>query len=349
MALKGSLKDFGVADILQLLYFQRKTGTLSIEGRLDKVKLLFIEGNIVGAESKRRIEANRLGKVIVKRGLIQEDQLVSALAEQRKTGNKLGNILIRRRLLQKEQLQEILTSQITETVIQIFGWKQGAYDFIPQSVAPDREIPIFIDTQHLLMEGLRIVDEWSLIEGKLNLDSVFVRKSLVVTDLTTEEEELLGHIDGDNDVSSIIDISGKDDFAVSRTLVSLMEKGVVELKEIPPEVPAAPAASRINILPSYHSLLVLVFIASFIFSLIPVFVAKSPVFKKFQAAESVEDIRFAIEVYRFEKGSYPKTLDNVTTRKDPWGRNYLYNYHDNIFTVLSKGPDGKEGTEDDIY
>ena len=64
MALEGSLKDFGLADILQLIFFQRKTGVLTLEGRLDKVRLLFIDGNIVGAESKRRMEANRLGKVL---------------------------------------------------------------------------------------------------------------------------------------------------------------------------------------------------------------------------------------------------------------------------------------------
>ena len=68
MALEGSLKDFGLADILQLIFFQRKTGVLTMESRLDKVRLLVKDGNIVGAESKRRIEANRLGKVLVTKG-----------------------------------------------------------------------------------------------------------------------------------------------------------------------------------------------------------------------------------------------------------------------------------------
>ena len=35
MALEGSLREFGLADILQLLYFQRKTGVLVLEGRMD--------------------------------------------------------------------------------------------------------------------------------------------------------------------------------------------------------------------------------------------------------------------------------------------------------------------------
>ena len=34
-----------------------------------------------------------------------------------------------------------------------------------------------LDTQHVLMEGLRIVDEWSLIEGKLTPDTIFEKQA----------------------------------------------------------------------------------------------------------------------------------------------------------------------------
>ncbi len=39
MALKGSLEVFGLADILQLIHFQRKSGILTLEGDKDKVKV----------------------------------------------------------------------------------------------------------------------------------------------------------------------------------------------------------------------------------------------------------------------------------------------------------------------
>ena len=37
MALKGTLKDFGIADILQLIGQQQKTGTLHLQGRDQEV------------------------------------------------------------------------------------------------------------------------------------------------------------------------------------------------------------------------------------------------------------------------------------------------------------------------
>jgi predicted transcriptional regulator len=349
MALEGSLKDFGLADILQLIYFQRKTGVLMLDGRMDRIRLLFIEGNIAGAESRRRIEANRLGKVLVKKGLMEEKDLLSVLEEQRSSNVKLGNILVKRGIVDKEHILEILTGQIKETVVQIFGWKQGTYEFTPQAVPVDKELPISLDTQHLLMEGLRIVDEWSLIEGKLTLDTVFTKKAVDVTGLTEEEEDILLLIDGENDVSTIVDITARDDYFVSKTLVSLMEKGVIEQKVVAPVViEAAPVEVKKPVL-SYRFMPLIAIVVSVLLSLFSVFLGADNIFSKFNTSEDISDLRFKIEAYKFEHGSYPETLDVISRRLDSWGNPYVYMQNGYTFVVLSTGADGKKGTKDDIY
>jgi hypothetical protein len=348
VALEGSLRDFGFADILQLIFFQRKTGVLTIEGRLDKVRLLFIEGNITGAESKRRIEANRLGKVLVKKGLLTEEDLQEILREQKSTNAKLGNILIRKGFVQREQVEEILVGQIKETIVQIFNWKEGTYDFTPQAVPADKDMPVAIDTQHLLMEGLRIVDEWTLIEGKITLDTVFKRRGGAEAELTEEETDILPLVDGENDVSTIIDISGKDDYFVSKTLVSLIEKGVVETKDVLPVIAEVPLAEIRKPMASYNILPLLVIAVALLLSLFSVFMDTGSIYRRFSASSAVDDIRFKIEVYRAEHGSYPERLDMVSTRPDPWGNAYIYKLNGGLFVVFSAGPDGKEGTPDDI-
>ena len=356
MALEGSLKEFGLADILQLIYFQRKTGILTLEGRMDKVRLLFYEGNIVLADSKRWVEANRLGKVLVKKGILKEEDLQKALEEQQSTGIKIGNILIKNGLVEKEQIQAIITSQITETVTQLFGWKEGMYEFSPQGVPVDREIPVTLDTQHLLMEGLRIIDEWSLIEGKLTLDTVFEKTSKAGIELTPDEEEILGFVDGENDVSAIIDNSQMDNFQASKALVSLMEKDAIEPKEAMPIAPvsalpeaAAPAKRKLSLAKAVTAT---TFLISFFISLIPL----SPLLlqgnnsiAKIKTSEDMDGIRFRIEKYRYENGSYPPTIEEITKMNDGWGRPFIFKAEDNNFVLLSMGPDGKEGTEDDIY
>ena len=349
MALEGSLKDFGLADILQLIYFQRKTGVLALEGRTDRVRFLFIDGNIAGAESRRRLEANRLGKVLVKKGLLEENELKSVLDEQRSSDARLGNILVKKGIVEKEPIQEILTGQIKEKVVQIFGWKQGTYEFKPRAVPSDKVIPISLDTQHLLMEGLSIVHEWSVIESKLTLDTVFRKKTEDIAVLSEEQEEILSLVDGENDVTTIIDISAKDDALVSKILVSLMEKGAIEPKEAAPVVTVAvPIGIKKPVL-AYRFIPLLAIAVSFLLSLFPMFLNKADIFKKFSASETIEDLRFEIEAYKFKHSSYPEILDEISKKSDPWGNPYVYKQNAYTFTILSAGADGKEGTSDDLY
>lgn len=356
MALRGSLKDFGLADILQLIHFQGKSGVLTLEGEKDRVKLFFVEGNIVGAISRRRQEDARLGKILLKRGFITEEKLQEAIEEQTRTGKKLGNILLQKGFVDKERIKDVLTGQITETVVQIFGWEEGTYEFTPQVIALDtvgeKEVSIILDTQHLLMEGLRILDEWSLLEGKLTLDTVFIKKEDITSGLSEEEMDILSLVDGENDLSTIIDLSGKDGFEVATSLVSLMEKGVVETKGAIPVV-ETPQTEKKKMTISYS---LISFFNVFLFMVVLVLVLffssvneNDDTINRFLASNKIESLRYKIDAYKFQHNKYPDTINLISNRLDPWGRPYLYYPSNDTFILLCIGADGKEGTEDDIY
>lgn len=349
MALEGSLTDFGLADILQLIYFQRKTGVLTLEGRMDRITLLFIDGNIAGAESKKRVEDNRLGKILVKKDLVQESDLQSALEEQRRTGYRLGNILIRQELVARETLTEILKSQITETVVQLFGWKHGTYEFTSKGVPRDSVMSISIDTQHLLMEGLRIMDEWSLIKGKITLDTIYRRTDEKSYDLTEEEKEIYRFVDGENDVSTIIDLSEKDSFEVSKILLKLTEKGAVHAVEaISVSTGTAYGKEKTrNFL--LRSLPLVAVVSSLLISFAPVLLASNHAFTEYRAAREISGLRLKIDAYRLEHSGFPPSLESLNHSKDPWGRPYIYETTGDAYTLSSSGPDGKVGTPDDIF
>ena len=112
------------------------------------------------------------------------------------------------------------------------------------------------------MEGLRIVDEWSVIQGKITLDSLFCKRIDSPEGLTEEEREIFNYVDGENDVSTIIDLSGQDNFEVSKTLLSLLEKGFIKTAEAAPVITEEHAAGKkpsldisdISALPCGHSL-----------------------------------------------------------------------------------------------
>jgi hypothetical protein len=349
MALEGSLTDFGLADILQLIYFQRKSGILILEGKMDRVKLIFIDGNIGGAESKRRMEDNRLGKILIKKGYLKEENLNAALEEQRRTGAKLGSILIQRNFVGKERIREIVEGQITETIIQLFGWKQGTYEFSAQRVQQDKDLPFSMDTQHLLMEGLRIVDEWAVIQGKINLDTI-LRIIEKPAGLTVEEDEILSYIDGQNDLSTIVDLSGMDNFEVSKKILSLMENGFIEPVEAVPVITAVPAETEEKRSFQFSSLLsYLAIILAISVTAAGLFSGTRPDFSNFRESREIDNLRMKIEGFKYEYGSYPATLDSVGDPTDLWGRPYIYRVSEDSFFITSPGADGIQNTKDDIY
>lgn len=355
MALEGSLSDFGLADILQLVYFQKKTGTLTLAGRMDRVRLLFVDGNIVSAESQKRLEESRLGRILFKKGLLREEDLRLALDEQKRTGARIGDLLIQKGLVSAEEVKSTLVSQITETVVQLFSWKEGTYEFQVQPVAESRDMPVSLDTQHLLMDGLRIIDEWSVIEGKITLDTVFSKAEAGEGPFTPLEENLLRFVDGDNDVSIIVELSGVSDFEATKALVGLLERGVIEPVEIMPVVakapkPAGPGVRVMRQLPAG-----LLFASLVVALLFPALwkggglFSAAGIFRTLSAARDVEVLRFRAEEFLYRTGSYPDDLAKIGAGADPWGGRYLYRVEKDGILIVSKGPDGRAGTADDVY
>ena len=348
MALEGFLQEFGLADILQLIYFQRKTGVLNIEGASDKIKVNFINGNITVLESKSRIEDKRLGKILVGKGLITQKDLENALKTHEAEGIRLGNILASGKLISEQVLTEIIEGQIIETIAQVFTWKEGRYEFVPQEVPVDRELSISLDTQHLLMGGIKIVDELSVIEGKLDLDTIYKKvKEPVPEQLNDVEREILKLIDGDTDVVTIINISPFEDFEVSKAVIALEEKGIImplviqSAKKEPVRHPAG-----------LKSMIYGAFLGTVLFLLLFIFKGNFDAYRVFEKAERgmrIERLKNSIDMYNAVNGRYPEKFEYLTEEKDPWGRLYVYKLMTDGFQLFSSGPDGVEGTEDDVY
>lgn len=348
MSLEGILEEFGLADILQLIYFQKKTGMLNVESGSDEVVISLIDGNIVGLESKNRIEEAKLGRVLIKKELISADNLETAIEIQKKEKVKLGIVFLRRGLVSQDILTEAIQNQITEAVARLFAWTEGRYKFLPGDVSMDSELPVSIDTQHLLMDGLRTVDEWALIDGKLDLNAVFkLDEEPASGQLNEAEADILNMIDGESDISTIITVSKWGDFDTSKALISLKEKGIISpvvsaplLEEKKASLKISERFVRMAVL-SITTLILLFALIGGIFDL--------KVFRETSVVTNLELIKNRTDVYRVTNGRYPEKLDELGGGEDPWGRPYVYRLKDDGFIIFSLGRDGIEGTDDDVY
>lgn len=270
MAFEGTLETFSIADILQLIGLQRKTGILTLKSKNEVVTVSFYNGMIISADSVPKKLEDKLGKVLVKTGIITAEQLEEVLSIQKKTLQKLGYILIKQGYLTQEQLKEALQVQISQMIYRLFRWTSGEYSFDPHAkVEYDPENMVPLSAESILMEGIQMIDEWPLIQKKIPSFNIVYRKveninvqtkeaaakqeqsefDLLIEDsikdyvseekiqLSKEEQLVYNLVDGQKTVQQIIESCPLTEFHTCKALFELHTRNIIEpIKEV---VPAA--------------------------------------------------------------------------------------------------------------
>lgn len=177
MALQGSLADFGIAEILQLIGSQQKTGILHVTGgsSAEEVMISFSSGRIIRTDVSGRHKRDLLGQMLVAAGDITRDQLSAALKSQKKSLKRIGDVLVEMRAVGREAVNELADLQTRETLYRLFEWKSGQYRFESKPPNFTRPSGRAISSESLLMEGFRMLDEWPLIRARINNYAVVYR------------------------------------------------------------------------------------------------------------------------------------------------------------------------------
>ena len=229
MAIKGSLKEASLPDVIQLLFLGRRTGCLALADQHNFGTIYLDEGQIVYASIVNR--RDRLGDILLRKGRISPEQLQNAIETQDgDRQHKLGEILVGLGILTRTELEEYMRLQIEEAVYYLFTWTSGTFNF-EAGVRPEREdFLVRISPEALLLEGARRVDEWSLIEKKIpsfdlifSVDQQHIAQSAPT--LSPEQQRLLPLIDGTRDVRQLIEESGQVEFEVGKALFGLITAG----------------------------------------------------------------------------------------------------------------------------
>ncbi len=229
MAIKGSLREASLPDVLQLLAMGQKSGCLSVTHRSSFGSIYFDRGRICYATIVNR--RDRLGDILVKSGLLAREVLDEAIGDQGDQPDlRLGDLLVARGAIERDVLDRQILLQIEEAVYHLFTWTDGTFNFEPE-LRPDHEdLLVSINPESLLLEGARRIDEWSLIEKKISsfdlifgIDRPFLEERQPA--LTAEQEILLPLIDGARDVDALVDASGLVEFEVGKALYGLISAG----------------------------------------------------------------------------------------------------------------------------
>ncbi len=112
----------------------------------------------------------------------------------------------------------------------IITWEEGDFDLQP----PDgQEFMVELDrsTEALLMDGLRLLDEYKRIEGQLPAAeaALLVRRPLVprLRDLSPEQLDLLQLVHNHGSLRAVMDHSEADDVTIAQSILELIRKDYV--------------------------------------------------------------------------------------------------------------------------
>jgi len=231
MAIRGSLSEANLADVLQLLALGQKTGVLSLarEGSFGAVH--FDRGGVWHASLVNR--RDRLGDRLVRTGLVDADVLAALQPELAEDDDRhLARVLLERGLVESEAIVREYRTLIEEAVCLLFTWTTGTFAFEPRHALEESPL-LTLPADSLLMEAARRVDEWTQIEKRIpSLDLLFeidgARLQQSGLTLTTEQARIAPLLDGTHDVATIVERSGLGEFAVGKAVYGLVTAGFAQ-------------------------------------------------------------------------------------------------------------------------
>ena len=158
MDLKGNLSVFEPISVFQLFNLASCTGELTIDTGVNSARIYFERGALTFAEINKR--PVRLGARLVREGIISQEQLDDALT-RKSDGRKLGVVLMENGVVDEATLRRVLKDQVKEAIYEVVRWSGGTFWFVKDRRPEDQEIAIDIPLDHLMLEGLKRLDEES--------------------------------------------------------------------------------------------------------------------------------------------------------------------------------------------
>ncbi len=245
VGLGGNLCDFGVAEVLQLVGQQRKTGLLRVERpRQSSLQLSFDEGRVVRGAPVGEREDEFLGDLLVRCDALDRAQLEAMWVECDETVQSLRSMLQTKGILTPERLDEFESLLTQETLFMLLQLSKGAFSFTPKRIRVDRERASLLGAEQILMDGLRMVDEWAAFAPELPSEEL-------VYEITLEPEALIERLDGrfsgdsmsreraqqmlrlingERSVRQVVDCSRLGTFEGMRIFVELVRAGLIEAR-----------------------------------------------------------------------------------------------------------------------
>ena len=236
MLLQGSLRQFNLPNILQLVKMSGGTGALSLRRRETQGKIYFAAGSICYAYVTP--QSVPIGQRFVNGHHVTPAQLRDAQAHQRERpgSGRLGSVLLELGFIDRATLDDVVREQIQDSVFDFFGWPDGEFEFNDDEVAEQQDTFVEMQVENVIMESCRRIDELEFVLEQLgSLESVpRLARGAAVDELgearfSVEEWNCAVLVDGHRDVNTILLGCGYDRFYGAKVMQGLYARGFLTI------------------------------------------------------------------------------------------------------------------------
>lgn len=166
--MQGTLRDFRVAEILQLVAVQQKTGLLRVQGTQTTLTFYFERGVLVSCRDRRRAVADPLLDYVRRTGWVESQTARQLETETQSTRDDLADLLLERQIITADELDRILEDLAQDLITSSYSWNDGSYLFITgEEALLGLKHRMSRNVEGLLMEAARRADEWPRLLEKI--------------------------------------------------------------------------------------------------------------------------------------------------------------------------------------
>ncbi len=232
--LHGSLTEFGLVEILQMMELGGMTGAIHLKQAQGRIGIVYFHEGKLANCSELDVGALTLGDVLQQLGMATHEQIEWAFFQQLHNafGMRIGERLMMAGIIDEKQLKEALRTKALWIARELALWREGSYEFISSAkgrkILPYGEEPLGLEVMRVTMEMVRYADEWEQLRPLLPQG---VRTTLQIApaipyamSFDTRTLEILGQVNRNRSVRRIANALHRPELEVARDLAQLVQQ-----------------------------------------------------------------------------------------------------------------------------
>ena len=243
MALTGTLKEFGLVDLLSLVRVTRKSGVLSIHGQAEALDLHFGDGRLIRfAVSPDGLD---FGHILLRTGKVSQEQLDAVPAELASSEKAVAVALMEATGLSRADLLSLYSGQAADAVGQALMWPDGEFEFRADTQVGENDITVDVDIAPIIERLRTRQDQWRVLRSVLphlqySLRFPTARRlRMEPVVLSPAEWGIVTQVGAAATIEEIRNRLTLDEFQVRQAVQRLVSEGLLEIEEARDEQPAA--------------------------------------------------------------------------------------------------------------